>query len=185
MDDRPEAHRKLAAGDIWGAYLDIVEAYKRISEKERSARLERLSSEIPLSKEHYTEDFGLLDWQQVTAMEKEGLIDFGVHTATHQILTQMKSGDEQQEIDGARKTIEKQLGRAVTAFCYPNGRPGVDFNETHQEMLRQSGFRCAFSTSNSLFDPVSGDIFSIGRIPAGNDATSWPEVFRRNCAGMF
>jgi len=178
------AQKRFQGGDVWGAYVEMVEAYKRVSVSVRTERLARLEAAVPLNRTAFCEDFGLLDWSQVQIMEREGLLDFGVHTATHKILTQMVPADMGREILGARKTLEHHLSRSVAAFCYPNGRPGIDFYDEHKETLRQNGYRCAFTTHRALFKPGVDDAFSIGRIPAGHDATSYPEIFRWNCAGL-
>ena len=79
LDDRPQARDRLQNGDVWNAYLDVVEAYKRIAKAQRDKNLERMADTVSLERVKYAEDFGLLDWDQVRAMDRDGLIDFGVH----------------------------------------------------------------------------------------------------------
>lgn len=178
------AQELFQRGDIWGAYVEIVEAYKRTDRDIRTERLDLLEAEVPLNRTKLNEDFGLLHWDQVRAMHLGGLIDFGVHTATHVILTQMAPVDVHREIFHAKETIEGNLNQSVEAFCYPNGRPDIDFGEEHKAILRQAGYHCAFSTKCALFDPATDDAFSISRVPAGNDASSTPEIMKWNCAGF-
>lgn len=184
LKDSPPALNRFHRGDVWGAYVELVEAYKRTPESERTERLLELKAAVPLDGVDFEEDFGLLDWSQVQAMARDGLIDFGAHTATHKILTQMEPNDMDHEIIGSKETIQSHLGRSVEAFCYPNGRPGIDFSSEHREWLRQAGYQCAFTTRRALFNPGVDDPFTIGRIPAGHDTTSHPEIFRWNCAGL-
>ncbi len=184
LDDRPQARDRLQNGDVWNAYLDVVEAYKRIAKAQRDKNLERMADTVSLERVKYAEDFGLLDWDQVRAMDRDGLIDFGVHTATHQILTQLEPDALGPEIVGAKKKLEARLGRPVEAFCYPNGRRGIDFSPEHEELLRRADYRCAFATSRGLWDPKKDDPFAIWRIPAGNDLTSHPAFFRLSAGGV-
>lgn len=179
-----KAERLLNSGDIWGAYLNIVEALKRISDADRGNFLQALQQQVTFDRKIYFEDFGLLGWDQVMAMANGGLISFGAHTATHQILTQMDSTQVENELIEPRNKLTKVLERNVTEFCYPNGRFGVDFTADHSALLQQIGYSCAFSTDRKFFRPTVEDPFSIGRIPAGNDFTSYPNRFRLSTAGF-
>lgn len=178
----PEASVLLARGDVWGAYLEVVETCKRMPQQERVDLLEQLRKAVSLNRAEWAEDFGLLDWQQVGEMAAEGLIDFGAHTATHQILTGMEPTQIEAELVTARQTLENRLQRPVTSFCYPNGRKGVDFNPDHETLLKRIGYRCAFATDRALFRPAVDNPMAIGRIPAGHDLTSDPAWFRLSAA---
>jgi peptidoglycan/xylan/chitin deacetylase (PgdA/CDA1 family) len=182
LDDRPQALSRMRRGDIWGAYLDIVESCKRIPEMERDKILNRLAEAVPFERTRYAEDFGLMGWDQVRAMDQEGQIEFGVHTATHRILTQTDPEILESEIAGAKRTLEFQLGHPVDTFCYPNGRRGLDFLPEHENIIRQAGYRCAFTTNNGLYSPLIDDSFSISRVPSGNDQTSHPALFKLSAA---
>ena len=179
-----KAESLLNGGDTWDAYLNIVEALKRVSDAERENLLQELQQQVSFDRNTYFEDFGLLDWDQVMAMANSGLISFGAHTATHQILTQMDLIRVESELIEPRKKLTKILGRNVTEFCYPNGRSGLDFTADHSALLQQIGYCCAFSTDCKFFQPAVENPFSIGRIPAGNDLTSYPNKFRLSTAGF-
>jgi len=174
----PEALRLFNNGDTWGAYLILVESMKRLSEEQRKLYLGEIESRVKFNRNRYSEDFGMLSWKQVERMFQSGLIDYGVHTATHQILTGLDSNQFEKEIVIPRQTLESKLKTPVTSFCYPNGRKGIDFVDEHELILRQNGYDCAFTTNRSLFRVREDNPMAIGRMPAGYDLTSYPEWFR-------
>lgn len=184
LADLPEGRSNFEAGDLWATYLNIVEKYKRFPESTLRERLSILTAALPFDRGQYKEDFGLLDWSQVKGMHREGLIDFGVHTATHQILTQMDQENTEHELDTSKKILEEKLGQPVKAFCYPNGRRGHDFSLEHEALLRKIGYTCAFATDRALFDPTHDNPYAVGRVPAGHDLTSYPAFFRLNAAAL-
>jgi hypothetical protein len=47
------------------------------------------------------------------------------------------------------------IGKSVTLFAYPNGRPGIDYGPDHVRMVREAGFTAAFSTAWGAADSAS------------------------------
>ena len=170
---------------IWPVYVIFVEALKRVGPEIRSRWLFDLNNKYPILREEWLDDFGLLNWDEVLEMHHSGLVDFGVHTATHRILTELDTTSFEDEIASPKNTLENHLGQVTTSFCYPNGRPALDFDEEHIEYLKNTGFNCAFATCNKLFSPGNDNPFIIGRVPAGHDASSFPTRFRLNTSGLL
>ncbi len=179
------AQRHYQAGELWEAYVFCVEEAKRAGCGMRRDLLGALRSRVPLDREPHLGDFGLLEWGEVREMERSGLVGFGVHTATHRILSELQEHELAEEVVAPRKRFAEELGVEPESFCFPNGRPGVDFAPMHQEYLRSSGYLCAFSTGDDLFDQKRGDRMGITRIPAGNDGSSDPDYFRLNTSGAL
>jgi peptidoglycan/xylan/chitin deacetylase (PgdA/CDA1 family) len=77
-----------------------------------------------------------LTWDQVRE-----LVDHGIacqsHTVHHPILTRVS-------LEEARRRLEEETGRPVTALAYPNGLPG-DYSAAVQRVLRETGYRLAFT----------------------------------------
>ena len=71
----------------------------------------------------------------------------GAHTVSHPILTRI--GDEQarQEMADGKQQLERLLGKPVTLFAYPNGKPGQDYGPQHARMAQELGFRAAVTTA--------------------------------------
>jgi peptidoglycan/xylan/chitin deacetylase (PgdA/CDA1 family) len=173
------------AGEISGSCLDYIETLKHAGNEYRLQVMEKLHASFPFDREKWLADFGLLDWSNVLEMHQSGLIDFGVHTASHCVLSELPRNDWEREIVAPKKKLESFLGSEISSFCFPNGRPEIDFRPEHMEYLRGAGYQYAFSTENSLFSFSSSEPMNIGRIPAGNDWTSEPAYFRLNTSGAI
>lgn len=179
------AQRHYLAGELWEAYVSCVEALKRVGGKARGELMEGLRRSVPLDHAAYLPDLGLLDWDEVRHMQRSTLVDFGVHTATHRIVSELEDTEMEGEIVAPRQRFREEIGHEAEAFCFPNGRAGQDFRESHQELLGKSRYLCAFTTDSDLFDMTRGNRLAIGRIPAGNDSTSAPGFFRLSTCGAM
>jgi peptidoglycan/xylan/chitin deacetylase (PgdA/CDA1 family) len=179
------ARSHFLAGRLWPAYELTVAELKQSGVAGRTAALTRLRQTIAADRLPWHEDFAMLDWQEVRAMDRSGLVEFGVHTASHRILTELADDEWQCEVVAPREKLAQQLGKEVVTFCFPNGRPVLDFRKEQLARLRSAGYLCAFSTENALFDSGCGNPMSIGRIPAGNDGTSGKSCFALSTAGAL
>lgn len=86
----------------------------------------------------------------------------GAHTASHPILARISDGEAQREIETGRAALEARIGRPVTLFAYPNGKPGRDYTAAHVAMVRRLGFAAAVSTAPGAASP-GGDPFQLPR----------------------
>jgi peptidoglycan/xylan/chitin deacetylase (PgdA/CDA1 family) len=73
-------------------------------------------------------------------------IEIGAHTVSHPILCSLDDASARAEIGQCREDLEAIVGRPVRYFAYPNGKPGVDYDERHTRMAREAGYEAAFST---------------------------------------
>ncbi len=74
-------------------------------------------------------------------------IDAGAHTVSHPILARTPADEAWREICESRRRLGEIVGRRVTLFAYPNGRPGRDYLDEHVRMAREAGFDAAVSTA--------------------------------------
>lgn len=79
----------------------------------------------------------------------------GAHTLTHPILARTPAGDAWREIAEGKRELEAIVGRGVSLFAYPNGRPGDDYAPEHVRMVREAGFAAAVSTAWGAADCAS------------------------------
>lgn len=182
--DSGAAQKYFAQGQYWKAYHAEVECLKRIPENERNDKIAAVCEQVQYDKILYQDDFGMLSWQDVRALDRDGLVAFGVHTATHRILTSLSPDMLDDELFGAKERLEKQLGHEVDAFCYPNGKLNVDYLPEHREMLKQGGYKCAFTTDLGLCDINRVNAFSIPRVSSANDALVDSFFFQLNASGL-
>lgn len=132
------------------------EKWKLITELEMA-----LGVEAPASP---TFDYMAAKWEHLVAMDRNG-VEIGAHTVTHPILSKIPGTSLGVEISGSKERLEKELGKKVTSFCYPNGMPD-DLNEQVFSAVRDAGFTGAVVSYNG-----SGpfDLFTVPRMSAGRD----------------
>lgn len=126
--------------------LDLISRLTRIvkymTSAEREVACERLRS---LAGAPLPADV-MLSSEQVRELARNGMT-VGGHTLTHPILTRTTPEQARAEIEGDRARLGAILGAAPDAFAYPNGKPGVDFDEAHVELVRAAGYRTALTTA--------------------------------------
>ena len=83
--------------------------------------------------------------EQVAALGSKGF-DIGSHTINHPILKELSAESARQEIEASRDWVADVTGRKPTTFAYPNGKPGIDFDKSHEQMARDAGYEVAVST---------------------------------------
>ncbi len=94
-------------------------------------------------------------------MADSGLIDFGLHSATHAYLPDL-DGDPQalsREVDAPRRFLEGLLERPVPVFSYPVG----GYSRAVQQRVRDAGF-CAAVTTYPKKGYIHDDLFALKRV---------------------
>jgi peptidoglycan/xylan/chitin deacetylase (PgdA/CDA1 family) len=99
-------------------------------------------------------------------MSRDGLVRFGAHTATHQILTRTTPDDAQREIERSVAAVATLVDFPSRGFAYPNGEPG-DFDAAVTEVVRRAGIEYGLST---IPGPVGSDadFYAIPRYSIGD-----------------
>lgn len=117
----------------------VIEYLKVYSPDERNAVLEYFRGMGTLQQDFTRQ---MLSWEEADEMRKSGLIEFGAHTARHEILDQLPISKVRTEISQSKKDIEQRLGVTVTTFAYPNG----NYNEDVVKILDEGDFVGAVTT---------------------------------------
>src|SRR4051812_37218272 len=98
-----------------------------------------------------------LTWDEVREMVAGGL-EFGSHTMTHPILSNVQPAQLAEEISESKKIMERELEREAIAFSYPVGGR-TSFNEVVKDVVKKCGFRYAVSyregVAKKTSDPYS------------------------------
>jgi peptidoglycan/xylan/chitin deacetylase (PgdA/CDA1 family) len=81
-------------------------------------------------------------WSELREMAHSGLVDIGSHTATHPILASITDEESRQELTLSRSQIEAGLGRQISSFCFPNGKPG-DYRPSQVRQVIDTGYTSA------------------------------------------
>ena len=91
---------------------------------------------------------------QVRELAAAGM-GIGGHTVSHPILRTLDPVTAENEINDGKSELEALVGRPVTLFAYPNGKPGDDYDPGHVDAARRAGFDAAFSTTRGVVSPAS------------------------------
>ena len=98
---------------------------------------------------------------QVRMLADAGM-GIGAHTVSHPILATIGADEARREIAEGREALEGIVGRKVSLFAYPNGRPDRDYRREHVEIVRDLGFDAAFTTSSGAA-AVGDSLFELPR----------------------
>lgn len=90
-----------------------------------------------------------LNEEEVVAIERDGLIEVGAHTANHTCLSKISVMDQWHEIAEGKKRLERVLGHVVKSFSYPYGTVN-DYSEASVDAVKRAGFSCACSNFPGL-----------------------------------
>lgn len=108
----------------------------------------------------------ILSWDEVKEMNENG-IDFGSHTVSHPILSNISITDAIYEINQSKRDIEQKIGMPVNSFSYPNGQP-LDFNPSIIKLVKKSGYKCALTTKQKSVS-LEEEKFELPRLSSGLD----------------
>lgn len=124
------------------AIAAIIQSIKYLPPDDRSncanSIAEKLGVDLP--------DTLMMTSTQVKEMRAAGM-QIGAHTASHPILARLSIPDARREIAESKERLEHLLGDSVDLFAYPNGRPGIDYQEEHAKLVKSMGFAAAVSTA--------------------------------------
>lgn len=169
------------------SHNEIIQTLKRFSTREIKNYLEvlkrLLGSNDYKSNPDIIEDFILLSWEDIETLIKTDLIQFGAHTASHEILTNLSLKDACEEIKQSRIIIQNKLGKEINTFAYPNGKE-FDYNSEHIQYIRDNGFICSLTTIPKLND-MHENLFQLGRICIGPDFSSNSSHFALTVSGLI
>jgi peptidoglycan/xylan/chitin deacetylase (PgdA/CDA1 family) len=87
-----------------------------------------------------------MSWAELERVADAGLT-VGSHAWTHESLGRMPLAAVREQTARSRETIERRLGRPVTALAYPFGTR-ADFNAGTGDAVRDAGYRCAFTSQH-------------------------------------
>ena len=106
-----------------------------------------------------------VNWDEVNSINEPD-ISFGSHTINHPILTNEQTDVIEDEICRSKEIIEKETGRDVIHFCYPNG----NYNEEIRKVV--SGSYKSACTTRAGFVSRGSDIYALNRIGINQEMVS-------------
>jgi peptidoglycan/xylan/chitin deacetylase (PgdA/CDA1 family) len=89
--------------------------------------------------------FRMLNDGAIAEMAASGLIEFGAHTHSHAILSQVSLDEQRNEIERSIKAVYELTGRPCELFAYPNGR-ARDYDGESMKILEECGIHASVTT---------------------------------------
>lgn len=90
-----------------------------------------------------------LSWQQITAIDKSGLVKIEAHTLDHLNLVRLSPAAALHQLVASKAELEARLGRPVRHMAYPYGQA----NGTTVALARQAGYISAVTTRVAIAAP--------------------------------
>lgn len=135
----------------------LINQFKYLSHDERTTLTDGIAAELGVDPPHDL----MMTSAQVREMHAAGM-QIGAHTVSHPILARSAPSVAEQEIRDNKEILEELLGRPVSLFAYPNGKPGRDYLPEHCQLIRDLGFSAAVSTAWGVAGK-STDLFQLPR----------------------
>ena len=119
-----------------------------------------------------------MNWSEVQEMSR-GNIEFGSHTISHPALPDLSAEEARNELNGAAKRIESNLGQVPTNFAYPYGK----FNEHVRRQVLQEGLASASTTRLGLVKR-NADPYALNRVNVCSDVCGHQPLFAARILGF-
>ena len=143
--DKTEKYWKNSA-EKYQVSRDWIESLKALPDKEKKEWVSQLPNQLNVTiPQGYFKKL-MMNWDQIREMQNNG-IEFGGHTRNHPILSRVSLEQARAEIEGSKADIEKELGKQVLSFAYPNGK-SADVNTDLENIVSKAGYKVAFTLLN-------------------------------------
>jgi peptidoglycan/xylan/chitin deacetylase (PgdA/CDA1 family) len=119
---------------------EILRWVKSVPEEEKNQFMARLPDLLGVNLPADISSAHQLNWQQIKELSNQR-IEFGGHSITHPILTNISATQLEEEIAGSKRAIETHIQKEVLVFSYPNGQCSLAV----QEAVQRAGY--AYSTA--------------------------------------
>jgi peptidoglycan/xylan/chitin deacetylase (PgdA/CDA1 family) len=162
------------------AYALAVLAMKALPAAEKDARLHEVEGLLRPAPGG-PGPFRALAWDDVARLAATGLVEFGGHSTTHDLLARLPDEEVARQVAESHRAVAERTGTTPVAFAYPNGRP-QDFDERAREACRRAGLSFAFSTVEGPATRAS-DPLALPRVGVGADESF--AVFRLHASGAL
>jgi peptidoglycan/xylan/chitin deacetylase (PgdA/CDA1 family) len=138
----------LALGDWQDRRHKAQQWLKKLKYLPIAQRLERIAEFY--QQNNATEQAALMMTPEQIKQLSDCGVTIGAHTVNHPILKVMSTEQQREEINQSKQQLERWLGKPVQHFAYPNGVPGVDFDDVTVKLVQDAGFDSAVTTNRGI-----------------------------------
>jgi len=125
------------------AFNTLISFLKFQPNLKRSELILQLKSELKVSDFNCT----MMNELQIKDLHERGF-EIAAHTHSHTILSTESDDNCRKELQINKKILERIIKTPVDFFAYPNGLYGRDFTDMHADIIKELGFKSAFSTND-------------------------------------
>ena len=111
-----------------------------------------------------------MDWTQVQKLESSGLVQFGPHGASHNILTQLDAATLRKDLARSHAELSNHCTSPLPIYCYPNG----DHNAEVRRAVADLGYRFALGTAPGLVTAEPSQLLALPRIDVSQSCARNP-----------
>jgi peptidoglycan/xylan/chitin deacetylase (PgdA/CDA1 family) len=170
-----------SAEERLGFYRSLSKSMKSWPHEKRQKLVEHLFSAYSAIAESGHVRFKLMTPNQIDEISRSALMEIGLHTNTHPILSTLPADEQEREIKSAADHLSRWGISFLPIFAYPNGRP-EDFTEETIAILKRHGIKAGFTSIDGLHD-VGDNKYYMRRINIGADINRWE--FKARLSGFF
>jgi len=146
-------------------YVGLRDLILRLSTADRDSALESLRAQFG-AEQRVRPTHRPLSSSELRDLCRDGRVEIGAHTRSHQVLSARSETEQREEIVGSKRALEQACGHEVRSFSYPYG--GSDtFTERTERIVSDAGFLGACTTEFGIVVPWM-DRFSVPRCPTEN-----------------
>jgi peptidoglycan/xylan/chitin deacetylase (PgdA/CDA1 family) len=124
-----------------------------------------------------TDEFRAITWDQVRELDPT-VVEIGCHTCSHPVLSKCSDDELETEVVASKAAIEREIGRPVVSFAYPNGQ-AKDYDARVIGKVRKAGYENAVVAHGS-FVRRGADLLTLERLEPPDEE---PE-FRKVISGL-
>jgi peptidoglycan/xylan/chitin deacetylase (PgdA/CDA1 family) len=164
------------------AKRQIMQFLKNVPDEKRLSFIHEIEQYLGVQIDELTLPRMLLNWDEVREMCNYG-IEFGSHTVTHPVLSQVSDEKLEFELTASKMKIELELKKEVTSISYPFGGKNA-FDERIQKAVMNAGYDFGVSYIHGLNYGSTFDLFALNRLhiesvlnlPLFKIQMHWPEL---------
>jgi peptidoglycan/xylan/chitin deacetylase (PgdA/CDA1 family) len=167
------------------ANILIQNALRAIHPRAIKSMMQELLQRLEVDSSFASDQYRVLSPSQCATAQANGVFDFGAHSATHAIHSQLDEKELRSEIAESLRFVDSLKNSGPLLYAYPNGRKR-DFSARCSRILSEQGAYCALSTIPGWNFSLS-DVFSIRRFCVGQrtDLKGVLSSIRWKCQGWL
>jgi peptidoglycan/xylan/chitin deacetylase (PgdA/CDA1 family) len=174
---------KLESADRNSVIMDIVSEYWSKQDADCAAFLDEIALATGTGRcPGIVADKIWMTWEMIREMASCG-VDFGAHTVTHAVLSQVSLDKAKYEIVESKCRLEAELGTPVESFSYPVGHETM-FTQEIKDLLKEAGIKLTFSFYGGYYPRNHWDNYNLPRAGISyfdsleyvKTLTTWPQL---------